>query len=90
MEIDRYVKFDNRDIIEALQDLYKKRTGNEIDIAFDENNDRALRNIRNITIKITIENKAEIETPRVGVDYIEMEEKASIGLKSTTKYPLLD
>lgn len=79
MEIEKYIKFSDTDIIEALQDLYKKRTGNEIDINFDDNNRNSFSMIQNIVIKVTLEQKAEVvyNAPQVGVKLRDIQYKDS-------------
>jgi hypothetical protein len=53
MEENKYISFDSDDIIEALEDLYKKRTGETIDVRFDNGNN-AIKHLRRITIKKSI------------------------------------
>lgn len=68
MDVNKYVSFSKFDIIEALQDLYEKKTGNKIDIIFNEENNRAIT-IRSLSVKISLEGKAEIFRPDLGIEY---------------------
>ena len=91
MEIKRYVTFSKADIVEALQDLYLKQTGNQIDIRFDESNEKSLKRIEGITFNITLEGQATIEKPQVGLkENFEDEEAPEMSMKpmqSFSSYP---
>jgi hypothetical protein len=58
----KYITFETNDIIEALEDLYKKRTGETISIPFDDSNTQGLRRFKGLTVKKSISSaKASIE-----------------------------
>lgn len=56
MEESKYITFTSDDIIEALEDLYYKRTKEKIDVRFDEEN-KNISHIRGITFKKSISYK---------------------------------
>jgi hypothetical protein len=54
----KYITFETNDIIEAIEDLYKKRTGEIISIPFDDSNVKGLRHFKNITVKKSLSSPA--------------------------------
>ena len=62
-----FITFNKADVFEALEDFYQKKTGNKVDFLFDNENEKAYRNIEGLTFKITVEGKGELSSPRIGI-----------------------
>ncbi len=93
MEEFKYVSFTGEDIIEALEDLYYKRTNEKIDIRFDEDNS-AIKQIRRINIKkslslneCTVEKSVQPKTVEYSYDEGENVAEMAEMPKMVQKYP---
>lgn len=91
MQEHKYITFDDKDIMEALEDLYEKKNGEKMSISFDQENERKIRQIRSITIRKSLtSSNADIANnngPKVDFDqdYGEIQElgKSDIAVSTT-------
>lgn len=75
MENYEFITFDNEDIIEALEDLYYKKTNKKVNIKFDDFNKI---NIRNISIRKSLTSNESIISSKPEILEMDYEGRSKI------------